>query len=170
MKQLVLLFSLCTVMAFQANAQRRGSATDYVNAVGVRVNPWLVGATFQHFFTENHAFETIASTNVSRRTNVTFTALYEYHFDLGDTPLRMYAGGGVHVGVYDRWDYDRDRYWKHGDGSYATPGVDGIIGLEYKFKKIPLVISGDLKPYVNFVGGTHHIGEEIGGASARYTF
>lgn len=170
MKQLVLLVSLFTVLGFQADAQRRKSGVDYVNAVGIRVNPWLVGGTFQHFFTENHAFEGLVTTNVSKNTNVTFTALYEYHFDLGDTPLRMYAGGGVHVGIYDRWDYDNDDWYRHGNGTYVTPGLDGIIGLEYKFKKIPLVVSGDLKPYFHFVNGTRHIGQEIGGASARYTF
>lgn len=173
MKQLVLLFSLCTLMAVQANAQRRGTAasSNYQTAVGLRVNPWLVGGTIKHFIAGPHAIEGLITTNVSNRSNVTFTFLYEYHIAPFPKPeFRLYFGGGAHVGIYDRRDYDNDRWFEHGDGTYVTPGLDGIVGLEYKFKKIPLVVSGDLKPYFNFTGGTHFVGEEIGGASVRYTF
>ena len=171
MKQLVLLFSLCSIVVIQANAQHRGSSADYSNAIGVRGNVLgIVGATYQHLFTEHHAFEGIIYTNTNRRSNVTMTALYEYHFEIGAPHFQLYAGGGVHLGIYDRWDYDRDKYWDHGNGQYASPGMDGIIGVEYKFANLPLVVSADLKPYVNFVGGTEHMAEEMGGVSARFTF
>ncbi len=172
MKQLVLLLSLCTMMAVQANAQRRGSASfGYQTAVGLRVNPWLVGGTIKHFISGPHAIEGLITTNVSNRRNVTFTGLYEYHIAPFPKPeFHLYFGGGAHVGIYDRRDYYNDDWNRHGDGTYVTPGLDGIVGIEYKFKKIPLVVSGDLKPYFNFTGGTHFVGEEIGGASVRYTF
>jgi len=173
MKQLVLLFSLCAMMAVQANAQRRGASasSNYQTAVGIRVNPWLVGGTIKHFIAGPHAIEGLITTNVSNRSNVTFTGLYEYHIAPFPKPeFRLYFGGGVHVGIYDRFDYDRERWARDGKGTYVTPGMDGIVGLEYKFKKIPLVVSGDIKPFFNFTGETNFIGEEIGGASVRYTF
>jgi hypothetical protein len=171
MKQLVLLFSLCTLLAVQANAQKGGNPANYETAIGARVNPWLIGFTVKHFVKGPHAFEGLVVHNLDNRKNVTFTFLYEYHWNVfGIREFNMYAGGGAHLGIYDRRDYDWDRYVRHGDGTYVAPGLDGIFGLEYKFKKIPLVVSADVKPYFHFTGGNDFIGEEIGGASVRYTF
>jgi hypothetical protein len=173
MKQIVLLFSLFTLMAVQANAQKGGAGApaNYQTAVGLRVNPWLVGGTIKHFISGPHAIEGLVTTNVSNKNNVTFTFLYEYHIAPFPKPeFLLYFGGGAHLGIYDRFDYDRDRWYRDGDGTYLTPGLDGIVGIEYKFKKIPLVVSADLKPYFHFNGGTNFVGEEIGGASVRYTF
>ncbi|SFE88171.1 hypothetical protein SAMN05518672_111151 [Chitinophaga sp. CF118] len=173
MKQLVLFFGLFAMITVQASAQKRGgdSPANYSTAIGVRVNPYLVGFTVKHFITGPHAIEGLVTSNVSRNRNATITGLYEYNWNVfGKSEFVMYAGGGAHVGFYDRYDYDYDNYYRHGDGTYATAGLDGIFGLEYTFRKIPLVVSADLKPYFNFSGGTHHMGEEIGGISARYTF
>jgi hypothetical protein len=171
MKQLVLLFGLCTILAVQANAQKGGDPANYQTAIGLRVNPWLVGFTVRHYIAGPHAIEGLVTTNTDNRRNATITGLYEYNWNVfGMKEFTMYAGGGAHIGFYDRRDYDYDAYLRHGDGTYVTPGLDGIFGLEYKFKKIPLVVSADLKPFFNFNGGTNFVGEEIGGASVRYTF
>ncbi|MDR6569292.1 hypothetical protein SAMN05660461_6131 [Chitinophaga ginsengisegetis] len=175
MKKVVLLFSLIAVLAIQANAQKKKSyqssdPSNYETALGIRLNPWVVGFTIKHFIKGPHAIEGLVTTNHSHKTNVTFTGLYEYNWNIGVPGLNMYAGGGAHVGFYDRRDYDWDRYIDKGKGTYVSPGLDGIIGVEYTFKKIPLNISADLKPYVQFVGPTNYLGEEIGGVSARYTF
>ncbi|MVT10399.1 hypothetical protein [Chitinophaga tropicalis] len=169
MKQLVLLLGLCTILTVQTNAQKR-SATNYQTGIGLRVNPWMAGFTIKHFVKGPHAIEGIVASNFAHDENVTFTFLYEYHWQLGQPDFRLFAGGGAHIGIYDRWYYDRERYYEHGDGAYVSPGLDGIIGLEYRFKKIPLAISGDLKPYFNFTGGHKFYGEQIGGATARWTF
>lgn len=176
MKKVVLLLSLVAIVATQANAQKRSSrnsgndASNYTTALGLRVNPWVVGFTIRHFITGPHAVEGIVSTNHSHKGNVTVTGLYEYNWAIGVPNLNMYAGGGAHIGFYDRRDYDWDKYVSKGKGTYVSPGLDGIIGIEYTFKNIPLNLSADLKPYVQFVGPTNFIGEEIGGLSARFTF
>lgn len=171
MKQLVLLLGLCTILSVQANAQKYSAPANYHYGLGARVNPWLIGFTVKHFLKGPHALEGLVTTNLSNRRNVTFTFLYEYHWNIFDVPeLLMYAGGGAHLGIYDRRDYDWDRYREDGDGTYVAPGLDGIIGVEYTFKKIPLVVSADLKPYFHFTGGTNFVGQEIGGASVRYIF
>ena len=173
MKQLVLFFGLFTMITVQASAQKRSSATDanYSTALGLRVNPFLIGFTAKHFITGPHAIEGLITTNVSTNRNVTFTGLYEYHWQF--TKMKeflMYAGGGAHVGAYDRYDYYTDGYFRDGDGTYVTGGLDGIFGVEYTFPKIPLVVSADVKPYFNFNGGARHFGEDLVGLSARYIF
>ncbi|NLR62113.1 hypothetical protein FHW36_11569 [Chitinophaga polysaccharea] len=174
MKKVVLLFSMIAVLAIQANAQKRSykssDPSNYNTALGIRLNPWIVGFTVKHFIQGPHAIEGLVTTNHEHRNNVTVTGLYEYNWNIGVPQLVMYAGGGAHIGFYDRRDYDWDRYVEKGKGTYVSPGLDGIIGIEYTFKKFPLNISADLKPYVQFVGPTNYMGEEIGGVSARFAF
>ncbi|WP_346318240.1 hypothetical protein [Chitinophaga sp. YIM B06452] len=176
MKRILLLFGVLSLIAFQANAQRRtsggGSPADYHTALGLRVNPWLVGFTVKHFIKGPHAIEGIVHhyfENGDDASNVTFTGLYEYHWNVfGKSEWNMYAGGGAHLGFW------RDYYWdggrRRGEGTDVAVGLDGIFGVEYTFKNIPLNLSADLKPYVNFNGYNDFIGEQIGGFSVRYTF
>lgn len=175
MKRAALLLGLVALLAVQANAQRLrggGSPANYETALGGRMNPWIIGFTIKHFIQGPHAIEGIAHTNFDKRANATFTGLYEYHFNFipDHREWVMYAGGGAHVGFYDRRDWDHDRWARDGDGTYVTAGLDGIFGVEYTFKNIPLNLSADVKPYVNFTGGHNFFGEEIGGFSVRYTF
>ena len=179
MKKLVFIFSLCSLISIGAFAQQRSHAsynntvgTDYNTALGVRFNPFMIGFTVKHFIEGPHAVEGLITTAVNRNANVTFTGLYEYNLKIvPDQPeWTLFFGGGVHFGVYDRYDFDYDRYFHHGDGSYVTGGIDGIIGVSYTFKKLPINVSADLKPYVNFDGPTHYMAEQMGGISARYTF
>ncbi|PUZ24330.1 hypothetical protein DCM91_12935 [Chitinophaga costaii] len=159
-------------------AQQRGHSsyktvgTDYNTALGVRGNPYLIGFTVKHFVEGPHAIEGMITTDINRNGNVTFTGLYEYNLKVfQDLPeWSLFFGGGLHFGVYDRWDFNRDRFYKKGDGSYVTGGIDGIIGVSYTFKKLPINLSADLKPYVNFSGPTKYMAEQMGGVAARYTF
>lgn len=173
MKRILLLFGVLSLMAFQANAQQGGNPGDYKTAIGVRVNPWIIGFTAKHFIKGPHAIEGIVSHYFGSGdrdvTNVTFTGLYEYTWNVfGKSEWNMYAGGGAHIGLW------RDRYYNgNGNKEYDTEanvGLDGIFGVEYTFKKIPLNLSGDIKPFFNFNGGHSFIGEQLVGVSARYTF
>jgi hypothetical protein len=173
MKRAALLLALVALLAVQANAQKRGgSPANYETAIGARVNPWLIGFTIKHFLQGPHAIEGLATTNFSRNGNLTLTGLYEYHFNFipSQPEWVMYAGGGAHIGFYDRYDWDRSRWDRDGDGTYVTAGLDGIFGVEYTFKNIPLNLSADVKPYFHFSGGNNFYGESITGVSARYTF
>ncbi len=179
MKKIVFIFSLCGLISFGAKAQQRSHAsfnntvgTDYNTAIGVRGNPYLIGFTVKHFIEGPHAVEGIIATDVNRNANVTFTGLYEYNWKfIPDQPeWSLFFGGGIHFGFYDRLDFDWDRYVKHGHGSYATGGLDAIAGVSYTFKNLPINVSADLKPYVNFGDPTNHMAEQMGGISARYTF
>ena len=69
---------------------------------------------------------------------VAFGALAEVHQPVSSTPgLRWLFGGGAFV------------YFDHGAGG----GLQGIVGLDYKFVNIPLNLSVDWKPEFEFSHG-----------------
>ncbi|MCK7553918.1 hypothetical protein MKQ70_02390 [Chitinophaga sedimenti] len=172
MKKIVLLCGMLAALSLGANAQRTSNPADYKVGLGLRVNPWIVGFTAKGFIKGPHAIEGIVhhyyGSNIN---NVTFTGLYEYTFNVfGRSEWNMYGGGGAHIALWQDRYYDGDR-WRN-DGTTAYPGLDGIFGVEYTFKKIPLNLSADLKPFFHFNSPNdgNFFGEQIGGLSARYTF
>jgi len=87
-----------------------------------------------------------------------FTALIGKVHPFGQ--FYWYWGGGVHVNPHARLDY-------------LEVGIDGIAGIGYNFKNIPLNISFDFKPayelYETGIGFQPHISLNSGyGLSARY--
>jgi hypothetical protein len=142
------VFLLCIVL--MANGQ------DYKNAIGLRLG-WSYGLTFKHFISEKSALEGIAD---YRWGGLGITGLYEIHNNLADVEgLNWYFGGGAHVGFYGT---------SYGGGSGTFVGIDGILGLEYNFKDLPINISADWKPAFTF--GYSHFGADNGALSVRYTF
>lgn len=148
---IVLFFA---TLAAQAQS-RSANSSSYTTALGVKV--WDGGGiSFKHFFRENHAGELIG---YFWRNGVRFTGLYEIHGDIqGATGLKWYIGPGAHIGFYDS---------KNGDGTFA--GIDGVIGLDYKFSGAPINISLDWQPSFEFGDGRGFIGS-WGGLGIRYTF
>ena len=136
----VLLFALAlAVSSTNAKAQ---------DLLGIR-GGWYNGITYQHYMGSNNALELIGQFT---RGGTNFTVLYEIHNDIPDAEgLKFYYGAGGHIGFYqkDRKDLFRNRYNNNG----AVVGIDGIIGLEYFFKPIPLQLSLDYKPALNLGGG-----------------
>lgn len=124
--------------------------TDFKNAVGLRAGE-TSGITFKHFLNNKSAIEGIVS---AWPYTLGLTGLYEAYTPIGTKGLNFYAGGGGHLNfggpryqyyyVYRNNGYD----YVYARGFNGTAiGLDGVIGLEYKFKPIPLAISADLKPY-----------------------
>ena len=66
----------------------------------------------------------------------------------------MYFGGGGHLGYVN--GYDKVRRWSNSAGYYyeeqriAGPvfGIDGVIGTDYTFHKVPITLSIEFKPFV----------------------
>ncbi|MFM2000051.1 MAG: hypothetical protein RL204_1998 [Bacteroidota bacterium] len=116
--------------------------------IGIR-GGWYSGITYQHYMGSNNSLEFIGQFT---RGGSNFTGLYEIHSDIPDVDgLKFYYGGGAHLGFYqkDRHNLFGDRY----NGNGAVMGIDGIIGIEYFFKPIPLQLSLDYKPALNIGGG-----------------
>lgn len=152
MKKLVFLLLFITTGLFS-------QAQDYENAVGLRFG-LSNGITFKHFITTNDAVEGLLST---RWGGFNITGLFERHTTAFDTDgLYFYYGGGAHLGSFNNT-------WFNDNISHIVIGVDGILGLEYVFKEVPLNASLDWKPGFNLIGYTGFWGDELA-LSVRYTF
>lgn len=114
-------------------AQKSGNP-DYQTALGIKFYP----------------FGFSLRTRVAPKTKLEFlgyfsdgfrlTGLYEYFGALNEEKnLKFFIGGGAHLGFADK-DH----------GGNANGGVDGIIGLDYKFMKLPIDISLDYQPAFGF--------------------
>jgi hypothetical protein len=159
MKKIVLSAIILTATSLTVNAQSTGSS--YKNALGIGIYP--VGITFKHFLMENRAVEGIAYFwDYGSRA----TGLYEFHGDIpGLEGLKWYAGPGAHIGFWtDKWKKD----YPEREGGISI-GIDGIGGLDYKFKKVPINIFVDWQPSFTFVG-YNYFEAGWGGTGVRYTF
>ncbi|MFC0184013.1 hypothetical protein ACFFJX_16310 [Pseudarcicella hirudinis] len=91
--------------------------------------------------------------------------MYEVHgraFQSRD--FNWFIGGGGHVYF---WGDDRPN-WIDGN-TRSVLGLDGIIGLEGKFRTIPLAVSLDWKPAINIINYSGLWADEIA-LSFRYTW
>lgn len=155
------LFVLFFSVAVQAQS-RSANSTSYKTALGVKV--WDGGGiSLKHFFNKN-AGELIG---YFYRHGFRLTGLYEIHGDISGAPgLKWYVGPGVHIGFYDGGYRHRDYYYAD---SRTNVGIDGVIGLDYKFQGAPINISLDWQPAFEFGDNAGFYGS-WGGLGIRYTF
>ena len=162
MRKLVLgVFVLFFTVAMQAQSRSTNSST-YKTALGVKV--WDGGGiSLKHFFDKN-AGELIG---YFYRHGFRLTGLYEIHGDFADARgLKWYIGPGAHIGFYDGGYYHRGYYYPD---NHAQVGVDGVLGLDYKFRGAPINMSLDWQPAFEFGDGGGFYGS-WGGLGIRYTF
>ena len=116
-------------------------------AVGGRLGNGI-GLSLEYFKTNRHVFEGIAFTQWK---GYNLTGLYHQHYQIADIKgLKYYAGFGAHVNVFPDTRTIPDQYATKGR-SLVVPGFDGVVGLEYFFRYIPVQVSVDWKPEYNFV-------------------
>ena len=155
MRSLILVATIL-LFTFSATAQSKSTnRSSYQTALGVKV--WDGGGiSFKHFVNGNNALELIGYF-WNRGTRI--TGLYEIHGPIyGATGLQWYIGPGAHIGFYNS---------KNGDGVFA--GIDGVLGLDYKFKGAPINMSLDWQPSFEF-GDNRGFYGNWGGLGIRYTF
>jgi hypothetical protein len=155
----IILSILITACAFSARSQSKGST--YQTGVGLKLYPGAV--TLKHFIRDDRALEGLA---YFWDYGVRFTGLYEFHGDIpGAEGLKWYAGPGAHIGFWSSsW---KDKYPDRQGG--VAIGVDGVVGLDYKFSQVPINVSVDWQPSFNFVG-YNYFEAGWGGVAVRYTF
>ena len=125
--------------------------------IGLRLG-YHPGLTIKHFVTDKGAIEGILHTGYR---GLIVTGLYEWHKGFSETPaLKLYGGIGAHIGFFDRY-YGHHRHYHHDDYYYdghgrASFGGDVILGIGYDFTDIPLNLSLDVKPAVDFYYGHGH--------------
>lgn len=161
MKKIVALALALSVSVTFLQAQSRGSShsspsqSSYTTAFGIKV--WDGGGlSLKHFFNANNAGELIGYFWTQ---GFRLTGLYEIHGPIsGAAGLKWYIGPGAHIGFYNT---------KFGDGSFA--GIDGVLGLDYKFRGAPINMSLDWQPSFEFGDNRGFVGS-WGGLGIRYTF
>jgi hypothetical protein len=162
-KSIILIAAICTTLiasAQRSKSSRSSNDQSYTTALGVKFYPG--GISLKHFIRETHALEGIG---YFWERGVRITGLYEFYFDIkGVDGLRWYVGPGAHIGFYDDWRYNNKNYK---GGSYF--GIDGVLGLDYKFANAPINLSIDWQPSVEFGYGPGFTGN-WGGLGIRYTW
>lgn len=153
-KIMALALALCLFYAASGQSKSANSSS-YRTALGVKV--WDgAGISFKQFVNGNNAVELIGYF-WTRGTRI--TGLYEIHGPIsGASGLQWYIGPGAHIGFYNT---------KYGDGAFV--GIDGVLGLDYKFKGAPINMSLDWQPSFEFGDGRGFAGS-WGGLGIRYTF
>lgn len=171
MKKIILTLAtvigaLCT--GTEANAQRSGDI-----ALGLRATPDGGGFTAKFYTGRHWAIETQLNAGGifgGNGESFNIVGLAEYHINLPDPSWQLFLGGGLHAGVWDRpgsarWNGDR-YYWD--DDADPLFGIDAIGGVQYSFKSIPLSLSADMKPAINFVPDPDPFWHNFLGLSARF--
>lgn len=91
-----------------------------------------------------------------------FSSFLMYHLPLPMPQIRLFFGGGGHLGGW----IERDRL----PVSTFIAGVDGMAGVEFISLKKPLSLALDVKPSINFLDKTTYFGHNLIGISVRYYF
>lgn len=158
-KILFLAVTLLVATISQAQSKTTNSSS-YRTALGVKI--WNGGGiTLKHFVNgSNNALEGIA---YFYNRGFRLTGLYEIHGQIADAAgLKWYVGPGAHIGFYNE-----NKYYANDDRTYV--GIDGVLGLDYKFKGAPINMSIDWQPSFEFGDGRGFYGN-WGGLGIRYTF
>lgn len=157
-KFFLLSIILCAFLVSEGQSRSTNSSS-YNTALGVKFYPGAI--TFKHFFNGSNNAGELVGYFWNRGFRV--TGLYEIHGNIeGASGLKWYIGPGAHIGFYD---YYHRGY--HVDGTYF--GVDGVLGLDYKFNGAPINMSLDWQPSFEFGDNVGFYGG-WGGLAIRYTF
>ena len=160
MQKLLLVVLTCCFLA-TAQAQLNGPAgSGYNQAIGVKF-PGGLSLTYKKFVTDTHSIEGLLT---SFNNGFRVAGMYEFNFYSFSSVdgLAWFVGPGAHIGFW------RDSIGKQ-YSNQADLGLDGIIGLDYKFKDIPIAVSIDWQPSLTLMG-TASPHPAYGGLAVRYTF
>lgn len=155
MKKTAACFAIIFALVTNAKAQ-----LTYNRAVGIKAGGGI-SVTYKKFVSANNKLE--AQTTLWNK-GFRVSGLYEFHFYHFSQVegLAIFAGPGAHIGFW-KSQYQKDY------NSKAEFGIDGIIGLDYKFNKLPINASFDWQPAVTVVGEAG-FSPSFGGIAVRYTF
>lgn len=169
MKKLLTIIGACATVlmtSFSAEAQK-GSV-----GLGLRATPDGGGFNVKTYFTDNLAFEgqaNIGGVLGLEGESFNTVALLEGNVNLPNPSWKLFFGGGLHAGVWDRGVGYRSNDGFLDDNPEGFFGADGIAGVEYMFDNIPLGLSADVKPAVNFTDdGPEFFPHNLVGFTARY--
>jgi hypothetical protein len=126
-------------------------AQNYTRDAGVRLGDHFSG-TYRQYIEDDQALEGMLFIG---RQGMTLSIMKEYFQPaLGHISEYLYFeyGFGAHLGFRYTDHYKMLNRTYQLEEYKFTPllGIDGIIGLEYRFPEFPILISVDFKPYFEF--------------------
>jgi hypothetical protein len=131
----------------------------YNSALGIRLGS-TNGISYKTFIKQKAAIEGIGT---FRNSGIGLTCLYQVHgIAFKSNDFNWYVGGGGHINSWQAYE----KKINGNKRNYAL-GLDGIIGLEGKFKTVPLAISLDWKPTIDFTNNSGYNGDSVT-VSVRY--
>ncbi len=148
--------TVCFLMLMVIGAERV-QAQQYDRSAGVRLGG-SSGLTYKKFIIDEQAVEAIVS---SRKNGVQLTVMYLIHQPMHvsfNENFYFYYGVGGHIGSEKHGGIDKvlsnsdPTTFDYVDKNYLTMGIDGMFGLEYRMLSVPITLSLDMKPYINYVG------------------
>lgn len=139
------------------------SAKEISSELGMRIeineDTEYIGPDYKYYFNANFAGEGFVLSDFEN--GIEFYALAEYIGFIAGIPenFSYYCGAGLHAGS-----------WKGYDDPFVA-GVDGIIGMQYRFDKIPVTLALDWHPLFNiFTDKDERFWLQKFGISVRYSF
>ena len=155
-----LLFTLVAIATLTTMSITNAKAQDYKNAIGGRFGS-ANGISFKTGLNKNAMLELIGNFRSKNSVNhVQITGLYEVYNPInGAAGLNWFYGGGATVGSVKVKGYDGDLYL----------GLNGVLGLDYKFKGAPINLSLDWIPTLLLTPDTDFYSGDIG-LGVRFTF
>ncbi len=161
-----------TVVFAYASISLFAQSSSYKQSIGVRLGSGYydaAAAAYKTFITKPGALEFDLgirpySRHANDWVNVSFSGVYQHHFDIKPVEgLKWFIGGGVVVANSFSDNKDRRGF---NLGLFPTGGAD------YKFAKIPLSVSADIRPTINVTEAYDYYDRVYPnfGVSARYTF
>ena len=154
------------LFARNGKAQTRFNTSDsYKTGIGL-YGGLNSGITFKHHITDGIAFEVMVG---SRWKGLNITGLYEACvFADYSKELVWNFGIGPRIGFYNGKNSKDYLGQNRPDKTYSLIGFVGSYGIEYCFKKIPITLSLDYRPFYDMKGDADSM---IDGAfTLRYTF
>ncbi|MFO7823744.1 MAG: hypothetical protein R6V72_07370 [Cyclobacterium sp.] len=160
-KSMIVVFALLMGLSLINESK----AQTYATGIGLRAGV-SNGLTVKHFIQSDVALEGILHT---RWRGLVITGLYEVHKNIREVRgLRWFYGGGAHIGSWNSGN-PPPPWADSGYRGSTIVGIDGIIGLDYKFEDAPINLSLDYKPAFNIINGGGFWGDEVA-LSIRFTF
>lgn len=120
------------------------NSSSYTNAIGVRAIG-TSGITIKHFTKNSRAVEGILGFWPNAFSATLLIEQYANAFD--EAGLNWYYGLGGHLSAKSDWVDGEPLGNRRVDGNVGL-GVDGIFGIEYKIREVPIAVSLDVKPFL----------------------
>ena len=155
------LFTILGCIALFTVATTTVKAQNYKNAIGGRFGSYN-GVSFKTGLSKGAMLELIGNFRSNNSFSwVQLTGLYEVYNPIkGADGLNWYYGGGASVGSVKT---------KFNDQSDIYLGVNGVLGLDYKFKGAPINLSLDWIPTLRLTPDTDFYSGDVG-LGVRFTF